>query len=75
MWKAEIESGDLDLKSAYWADEKYFRLGATPGGNKNFVAYVKDTLKKREVPNDLILRGDGQWMGGVSVMVSLGLCY
>ena len=75
VWKAEIESGDLDLKSVYGADEKYFRLGATPGGNKKFVVYVKDTLKKREVPNNLILRGDGQWMGGVSVMVSLGLCY
>ena len=36
---------------------------------------MKNNAKKREVSNDLILREDGMWQGGVSVMVSLGLRY
>ena len=74
-WKAQIESGELDLKAVYWTDEKIFRLGALKGGNQNLVVYVKNDLKKSEVPNNLILRGDGVWQGGVHVMVSLGLCF
>ena len=35
----------------------------------------KNTLKKSEIPNNLISRGDGEWKGGVSVMVRLGICY
>ena len=75
QWKADIESGELDLKEVYWTDEKMFRLGAMPGANKNFVVYVKNTLKKSDVPNNLILRGDGNYQGGRSVLVSIGLCY
>ena len=52
-----------------------FRLGACPGGNKNLVVWVNNALEKRDLPNDLIVRGDGVWQGGASVMVSLGLCY
>ena len=75
QWDAEIASGALDLTAVYWTDEKLFRLGACSGGNQNLVVWVKNYLKKHEVANDLILRDDGKYQGGVSVMVSLGLSY
>lgn len=74
-WEEDIASGALDLTKVYWTDEKVFRLGACSGGNQNLVVWVKNTLKKAELPNDLILREDGKFQGGASVMVSLGLSY
>ena len=74
-WDAQIASGELDLTKIFFTDEKLFRLGACPGGNNNLVVYVKKDVKKSEVSNDLILRDDGTWQGGISVMVALGVCY
>ena len=70
-----MESGELDLEQVYWTDEKLFRLGACKGGSQNLVIWVRNTLKKHQVPADLLLRGDGAYQGGVSVMVSLGLSF
>ena len=74
-WDEQIRTGELDLRKIYFTDEKLFRIGACPGGNNNLVVYVRKDLKKDQLPNDLILREDGTWQGGVSVMVALGMCY
>ena len=50
-----------------------FRLRGCPGRNHIFVAHVKNTIKKHEAPNDLILRNYSTRRGGCGVMVSLGL--
>ena len=74
-WNDQIQPGELDVAKIYFTDEKLFRLGACAGGNQNFVVYVSRETKKSQVPDDLILREDGRWQGGVSVMVCLGLCH
>ena len=73
-WDEEIENGSLDLTKVFWTDEKIFRLGACAGSNWNLVIWVKNDLKKSELPNTLIQRDDGKYQGGVSVMVAMGLC-
>ena len=59
----------------YFADEKFPRLGARPGGSNNLVAYLRTELKQRQRPKNLILREDGAWKGGVPVMASIGMRY
>ena len=66
---------DVGSQGRFFAGEKIFRLGALKGGSQNQVIYVGNNAKKREVSNDLILREDGMWQGGVSVTASLGLSY
>ena len=75
LWDTQLRSGELDAEKIFFTDEKLFRLGACPGGNQNFVVYVHKETKKYDLPNELVLREDGQWQGGVSVMVCLGLSY
>ena len=45
------------------------------GGNQNFAAYVRNGVGKHEAPSDIIPREEGQWQGGVSVVVGLGICF
>ena len=74
-WNDRIQSGELDVAKIYFADDKLFRLGACPGGNRNFFVYLNMESKKSQMPDDLIPREDGRRQGGVSVMESLGLCH
>ena len=74
-WGEQIRTGGLGLKKIYFTDGELLRAGACPGGNNNLVVYARKDLKKDQLPNDLILREDGTWQGGVSVMVALGMCY
>ena len=74
-WDDDIEAGTLDLTKVYWADEKVFSPGACRGNKHNLVVWVKNTLQKAELPNDLIMRDDGEYQGGASVMVLLGVSY
>ena len=60
---------------AYFTREEDFRMGARAGGNQNFVVWAKKHLMHHEVPNDIIVRENGSWQGGVSVVVRLGLCF
>ena len=48
-------------------DEKVFRLGSCRGENQNLVVWVTNSLKKSELPNNLTLRDNGEFL-----MVSLG---
>ena len=67
----QIRTGDMGMSKIYFADEKLFRRWAFPGWGNNLVAYVQKELKKRHLPNDLILREDGERQGGASVMAAL----
>ena len=75
LWGSQFRSGDLDAGEIFFTGEKLFRLGACPGGSQNFVIYVHKETKKYDLPNELVLREDGPWQGGVSVMVCLWLSY
>ena len=75
IWDEGFRSGSLGAEKIFFTEEKVFRTGACPGGNRNFAAYVKKGLGKSEAPNNLILREGGMWQGGVGVMVCLGLSF
>ena len=66
--KADISAGALELANFFG------RAIKSPGCNKDCVAYAKNALGQNEIPNDLFRLGDGARRGGVSVMVSLGMC-
>ena len=74
-WYDQIQPGELGVAKIYFADAKHFRLGACAGGNQKFAAHVNREPKKSQAPDDIIPQEDGRWKGGVSAMVSLGLCH
>ena len=65
QWKQKMEnSWDFDPRKVFWADEKVFRLGKVEGGNQNFRVWAEEHVKKAEVENELIIRGEGGQQGG-----------
>ena len=76
QWKKQMDSGyELDPRKIFFAGEKVFCLGVSPGGNQNCRVWVQEGTKKRDVPVDVIRRGEGERQGGARVMVCLGMSW
>ena len=65
-------SYDLDPRTAFWTDEKIFRLGQCAGGNQNWRVWVHEATAKGDVPLELIRREGGAFQGGALVTCRLG---
>ena len=72
--KKQIESGSLDPKKIFFTDEKQFVVGdESQHGSQNYRIWVDADVAKKDIAQDLIVRGKKQ--GGARVMVSMGVCY
>ena len=72
-WLEKMDhSYDLDPRTAFWTDEKIFRLGQCAGGNQNWRVWVHEATAKGDVPLELIRREGGAFQGGALVMCCLG---
>lgn len=75
-WKEKMDDGyALGPRTVFFTDEKYFRIGSSPGGAQNYKVWVSDSLKKGEVPLEKIRIADGVFQGGPAVMVALGVSW